>query len=110
MKLQTLSMYRLKAKAIDTRESFTASNGVGFSILVSTSSDLLKQYYVVESQSLEGTSGKVIPLAHVQVSKATGEIKFVVFQPESWGISADSDDLLTIISHRISKLETFELL
>ena len=110
MKLQTLSMYRLKAKAIETRESFTVRNGVDFSIHVSTSSSLLNQYYVVESQSLDGTSGKVIPLAHVQVSKATGVIKFVAFQPENWGISADSDDLVKIISHSISKLETFELL
>ncbi|KHT61599.1 hypothetical protein RJ45_22060 [Photobacterium gaetbulicola] len=110
MKLQTLSMYRLKAKAIETRESFTVRNGVDFSILVSTSSSLLNQYYVVESQSLDGTSGKVIPLAHVQVSKVTGVMKFVAFQPENWGISADSDDLVKIISHSISKLETFELL
>lgn len=95
MRLQTLSSYRLKTKAVATEKTFTAPSGVRFSIFVSNESKVISQYYVVESHW--ESKSKVIPLAHLQVSKTSGSVKIAALQPENWGVKLDRNELLNRI-------------
>lgn len=96
MKLKTLSAYRLKSKAIATNKKFTTPSGVSFSVLVSKDSNSVAQYYVVESH-WDNNKSKVVPLAHLQVNRASGKIKYETFQPENWNLSIATSDLKQLI-------------
>ena len=98
MSLQTLSAYRLTAKAIATNKTFTTSNGVSFSIFASTDSNSLAQYYIVESHWQETAHSKIIPLAQIQLSKTTGKIKIATFQPENWNLKISTEEFMQYIN------------
>lgn len=99
MIFKTLSPYRLKTKALSINETFQASNGLSFSVLISTESSRISQFYVLESNwdKNNTTTKKIIPLAHIQVSNTTGSLNVISFQPENWNISNDCRELTSFI-------------
>lgn len=104
MRVQTLSSYRLKSKAVSINKTFIADNGIAFSIFVSKGTGSVSQYYIIESKWENAPSPKVIPLAHLQVSKISGNIKFAAFQPENWNLKTDSFEFVRVLSRFIPEI------
>lgn len=103
MKFQTISTYRLKSKAVRMHNVFK-SNGFVFNVYASSESSLVTQYYFVDSKSDSISSGKVVPLAHLQVSRSSGSVKFAALQPENWQLKEDSSELRSRIAKCIANL------
>ena len=105
MIFKKLSPYRLQAKALPIKDIFQASNGLCFSVLVSTESSNVSQFYILDKNWNKDKSitKKIIPLAHIQVSNITNAIKVISFQPENWNISNDCKELISFIKKHSSK-------
>lgn len=102
MRFKTLSMCRLKTNVSTFHKKLTASNGMDFSILVSSESNRIEQFYILDSHWESQKDSKVTPLAHIQVSKITGNVKIASFNPENWNLNLESVDLMSKITALIS--------
>lgn len=95
MSLHQVSSYRLCFKSTVLGAKYDAPNGVCFAIFASENSEKFAQFYVVDSSWAEKKNeDPITPLAQIQVSQKSGNIKMVAFQPEHWGIELDSKDFL----------------
>lgn len=78
-----LSPYRLTKKAHKVAEFCAFEN---FDVLESHETQVIAQYYVVQNgweAMLDNKNiHKIAPLAHIQVSKNTGNVKFLALQPQ----------------------------
>jgi hypothetical protein len=105
MKLQTISAYRIKSKAVQTSNVFKL-NGFVFNVYASLESGSVTQYYFVDSEWDSNKTEKIVPLAYLQVSKSSGLVKFAALQPENWKLKEDSNELKRRLSKYISDFAT----
>ncbi|WP_144060882.1 hypothetical protein [Plesiomonas shigelloides] len=101
MTIHTISSYRLKSKAVSTNKTFTAENGIIFSIFESIDSKSFAHYYIVETKCEKEYNCKITPLAHLHISKNTGNVKIESFQPEIWNLKTSCEDFVENIRNAI---------
>lgn len=109
LKIKTVSIYRIKVKTLATNKAFLTGNGINFPIFVSKESRETIQYYLIDSNWEKTNNSKIPIFAHLQISKASGRVKIITFQPEHWNLNIDIDDfiqeILYLLSHFSSSTE-----
>lgn len=83
MRLQRLSQHRLLdcSKLVGSLPS-----NEQFLLMESIQPNFVKHFYVVDKSWRSNRFKKVVPLAHLQVSPKTGNMKLVAWQPEFWDL------------------------
>lgn len=105
MSMQRLSSYRLREKAHKVADFVDKER---FEILVSDSSAVSSQFFVMHHTWREELRMKqtALPLAHVQISKTTNKVKFVLWQPSAFGLF-DTEILKLKVINLLTKQNSF---